>query len=80
MASEQLVKHRAKSIHVSRAGELSVFTCSLFRCHVARCAKHFESACDRAVSLYQAGKAKVSQMGFAVFIQQDVTRLNVTVH
>src|SRR5437773_4789744 len=78
MTSEQLIEHRAKSIDICGVGELCCFTGSLFWRHVAWCAHHFQRARDGALGLEQPGEAKIGQMRFSFFVQQDISWLDVS--
>jgi len=78
MASEQLVKHSAKSIDICDAADSGVVSHRLFRRHVTRRAQNFHRARDRTLCLDQSRKTKIGEMWFALCVEQDVSGFDVS--
>jgi hypothetical protein len=78
MASEQFVEDRAKSIDICGTAGRRVVTYRLFRCHVARRPHYLLRARDSAPMLDQSGEAKIGKVRFAVCVQQNISRLDVS--
>ena len=78
MASKQMVKHRAQSIHVCCGCELAAIAQRLFRRHVTRRAQRFNCAGDSALSFSQPRQAEVGKVRFTFCIDQNVSWLNVS--
>ena len=80
MIGEQLVKDGTKSINIRCTCRLRVATNRLFRRHVTWRAQHLHRARRRTLRFDQSGKTKIGKMRFAFYIEQDVSRLNVSMH
>ena len=78
MASEQLVKHCAKSVNIRGACELRVISHRLFRRHVTGRAQNFHRARDSALRLDQPGQPEIGEMRFAFCVEQNVSGLDVS--
>src|SRR5439155_4969631 len=79
MAGEQLIKDCAEAVHIRRPCKLLVLTPRLFGSHVAGCSQYFHRASESALRFDQASQPEISEVRFALGIEENVTRLNVAV-
>src|SRR4029453_12221723 len=80
MASKQMVKHRAQSVHVCCAGESRAcgITQRLFWGHVTWCAQRVERARNGPLSFHQPRQAEIRKVRFTFGIDQNVSGLYVS--
>ena len=74
-----MIKDGADFINICHPADRRVISHCLLGRHVARCAQYFLCPCDRAIRFNQARQTKVGQMRFAFLVEQDVSRLDITV-
>jgi hypothetical protein len=79
MTGEQLIENCTETVHVCCARKLGILTSRLFWRHVARRTQYLQRARDGAFRLNQSRQPEISQMRFALPIQQNVTRFYVSV-
>src|SRR5439155_20269091 len=78
MAGKQLIKDCAKSVNIRCARGLRLVTSGLLGRHVTRRSQYLQCSRDRALCFHQPRQPEVSQMRFALCVEQDIARLNVT--
>ena len=78
MASEQLVKHGAKSVDICRASDARVISHRLFRRHVAGSAQNFHRARDGTLCFDEPCQPEIGEMRFAFCVEQDVSGFDVS--
>src|SRR5207244_7752466 len=78
MAGEQMVKNRSETVHICCMRELCDVTLRLFGRHVTGRPQNLRRPGNSTLCLDQAGQTEIGQMGFALRVEQDVPRLNVS--
>src|SRR5438094_1298160 len=78
LTCQQLVKYCAKSIDICDVADTRVVSHCLFWRHVTGRAQNFQRVRDGALTLDQSRQAKISEVRFAFCIQQNVSRLDVS--
>ena len=79
ITSQQVIKHRAKPIHIGRVSDLLSLAISLFRGHIARRAQRFPRPSNAVCRVNHPRQTKVCEMRFAFCVYQDVPRFDIPV-
>ena len=78
MASEQFVENRAESVDICGAADSCIVTDRLLGRHVTGRSHYLLRARDGAPMFHQPGEAEISQVRFAVSVQQNISWLDVS--
>ena len=77
MTREQLIEDSTESINIGCTCDLGVLSRGLLRRDVTWRSKYFHSPCNGAVRFHQTHQTKVSQVRFALRVEQDISRFYI---
>jgi hypothetical protein len=80
IAGQQLIENDTERPHVAGSIRLAALAADVFRRHVGQRAHRLVGARHAGVTVQDLGQAEVGDHGLAVFVEQDVARLEVAMH